>query len=166
MALRGYEPSTFHFMKRQHHLKHDTTTSLFATAARAPLPARTILIEFDGGANPNPGRGYGSFQVTDGATLLPVERREFDGRLTNNEAEWDTLIAAVRYCLINLDTSDAALLIRGDSQLVLHCVSGRWKTKMLHLRKRLELIRSLLAQFKEWRTEWRGRAESVALFGH
>src|SRR5215510_12788812 len=53
------------------------------------------LIVFDGGSRGNPGAGYGSYAVFEGTQPAPVQRLEFPGSLTNNEAEYHTLLAAL-----------------------------------------------------------------------
>src|SRR5690242_11228135 len=63
-----------------------------ARKGRAPLPVKLI---FDGGSIGNPGRGYGSYQVSVRGKAEPVQRLEFAGTSTNNEAEYATLIAAL-----------------------------------------------------------------------
>ena len=60
--------------------------------SRAP----DIVLIFDGGSHGNPGWGYGSCaiqRVSHGAQRL--ERLELGDDYTNNEAEYDTLIAAL-----------------------------------------------------------------------
>ena len=62
--------------------------------APGPRPSDYLLV-FDGGSKGNPGPGYGSYAITrtrDGAQRL--ERLEFGDGYTNNEAEYDNLIAA------------------------------------------------------------------------
>src|SRR5205085_2715908 len=55
------------------------------------------LIVFDGGSLGNPGAGYGSFATFAGSDPGQVRRLDFPGSMTNNEAEYHTLLAALRH---------------------------------------------------------------------
>ena len=52
-------------------------------------------IIFDGGSRGNPGEGYGSYELRTRAERQ-IERLTFGDHVTNNEAEYRTLIAALR----------------------------------------------------------------------
>src|SRR5919202_497396 len=77
-----------------------------------------ITLVFDGGSIGNPGRGYGSYQLTVRGKPEPPKRLEFGEQYTNNEAEYDTLLRALEAILrrakdprgVQLDIRAAALL--------------------------------------------------------
>jgi probable phosphoglycerate mutase len=85
------------------------------------------------------------------------------GNCTNNEAEYRSLIAALRYCLaqgINDPT------IRMDSALVVNQVNGGWKCKMPHLRPLLDQVHALAAHCASFHLEWCAREEVIEFLGH
>jgi len=87
---------------------------------------QTHLLQFDGGANPNPGRAAGAAILYSPERKPIFERAEFLPHATNNQAEYTGL-------LVGLQESAAIgvkhLMIQGDSQLVILQVAGKWKIK-------------------------------------
>lgn len=127
------------------------------------------MIVFDGGAIGNPGKGYGSFEILqNGVPVHPVERREYGVNVTNNVAEYRTLIAALTWLAETLgDASRQAVVdVRGDSQLVIFQVTGRWKIKKPHLAALAEEVRMLMMRFKSVSLSWHPRIMSVRRLGH
>ena len=127
-------------------------------------------IIFDGGSRGNPGEGYGSYELRT-RTARQIERLTFGNRVTNNEAEYLTLIAALEYILTELqksgrDPKQVELDIRGDSQLVLKQLKGEWKIKNERMRALADKCHVLLRRFGRWHLTWHERAESVELLGH
>ena len=127
-------------------------------------------IIFDGGARGNPGEGYGSYELRTRAEHR-IERLTFGNRVTNNEAEYRTLIAALRAVLAQIiaskaDPKAATLAVRGDSQLVIFQVTGKWKVKTPHIRPLHAEATALLARFKHADVQWHPRAMSVRTLGH
>jgi len=134
-------------------------------------PADYVLV-FDGGSQGNPGPGYGSYHLTrvrDGSTDLV--RLDFEQEMTNNEAEYQTLIASLEGLIGRIegqgkDPADLTVEVRGDSALVLHQVEGTWKAKDDRMRLLRNQARRLLSRFKEWRLVLQDREESVRILGH
>ena len=131
------------------------------------------ILQFDGGASPNPGRGYGSFEVRDGDgnLVLRSERIQFPGRVTNNQAEYMTLIAALEGFLAYLGAEDVfpednTICISGDPELIMKQMRGEYKVRKPELMPLNQKVRSLAGRFKQVAYRWRGRAKSVELFGH
>jgi len=133
-----------------------------------PIAGGNYTIVFDGGAIGNPGRGYGSYQIVDRDGLVARERLEYGSQITNNQAEYRTLIAALEDLRDRLgrDAKEATIAIRGDSQLVINQVLGRWKVNNIGLRPLHGQILELLAGFGNVDLSWHGRAASVRLLGH
>jgi ribonuclease HI len=129
-------------------------------------------ITFDGGSRGNPGYGYGSYQIVrarDGKTR--IRRLDFPGRRTNNEAEYLTLIQALQELADGIrkkggDPRDCSVEVRGDSQLVIRQVEGKWKVREPHLLPLRDRARELLNQFGQTRLTWQRREKSVAVLGH
>jgi ribonuclease HI len=132
-------------------------------------PADYVLV-FDGGSHGNPGPGYGSYALARGEERPRIVRLEF-GEMTNNEAEYETLIAglqglAERIQAGNASPADASVEARGDSALVIHQINGTWKAKDDRMRALRNRGRKLLTLFKEHRLVLQGREESVRVLGH
>ncbi len=129
-------------------------------------------ITFDGGSRGNPGQGYGSYQIvraSDGKSR--IRRLDFPGRRTNNEAEYMTLIAALEELAAGIrkkghDPRTYSVEVRGDSQLVIRQLEGKWQVREAHLRPLRDRAHDLLKQFGQVHLHWHRRAQSVAILGH
>ncbi len=91
--------------------------------------------------------------------------------LTNNEAEYKTLIEALRKALALLEEKgeDPALwsvVVRGDSQLVINQLSGAWATRSRNLRGIKDEAQRLLRKFGRYRLIHHPRSVSVEVLGH
>jgi probable phosphoglycerate mutase len=148
---------------------HTPTLPFEATELEGPAD---YVILFDGGSHGNPGPGYGSYRLTrvvDGRE--DTVRLDFGEEMTNNEAEYRTLIAALEGLIDRIQTaqrdpSEFTVEIRGDSALVLRQIEGRWKAKDDRMRALRNRARELLARFKGHRLVLQGREESVQALGH
>jgi ribonuclease HI len=138
-----------------------------------------LTLVFDGGSLGNPGQGYGSFAfIPKGFRRLnwpgqppEVHRLRFGPRMTNNEAEYDTLIAALEALLNHLesmgeDPAQVHLEVRGDSQLVVNQLNGLWRVREERLRGRWQKTRALLRRFGQTVIQYQPRERSVAVLGH
>jgi ribonuclease HI len=141
----------------------------------SPLPGQApeepIDIIFDGGSRGNPGLGYGSYALRWPGIPEQIVKLRFGNHVTNNEAEYDALIAALEAVLKRLQDHGAApatarLDIRGDSLLVINQVLGKWQCKEEKLQARRDRVRQLLQRFGHWRLTHHGRAHSVEVLGH
>jgi ribonuclease HI len=92
---------------------------------------RPHLLQFDGGAEPNPGRAAGGAILfsPDGQPLF--ERAEFIPHATNNEAEYTGLLVGLQEAAA---LGVRALEIQGDSNLVVQQVAGKWKISAANLK--------------------------------
>jgi ribonuclease HI len=143
----------------------------FAFPARPSSPPDYVLT-FDGGSKGNPGLGYGSYailRVKDGAQRL--ERLEFGDGWTNNEAEYDALIASLRDLIERIEEGgrrpqEFAVTVRGDSALVIHQLQGKWRVKEPRLRERRDECFRLLRRFGSVELVAQPREESVRILGH
>ena len=84
-------------------------------------------VEADGGSRGNPGpAAYGAVVINGGSVV-----RELAGALgvaTNNVAEYNALLAALRWLGENTDGTDP-VEVRMDSRLVVEQMSGNWRIK-------------------------------------
>ena len=130
------------------------------------------LIYCDGGAlnnqDPEKREGYGSFLVTKEACpnhmdgLVTRQNFLYGIGVTNNVAEYKTLLKALDYC-VNEFIAEATIFM--DSELVVEQVHGTFKTKDVHLKplmeqavKDIELIGAKLEKIP--------REIMVAVLGH
>ena len=130
-----------------------------------------VLI-FDGGSLGNPGPGYGSYALIRASDdKEQVVRLDFDGEMTNNEAEYDTLIAGLSDLIQRLveeerNPLEVSIEVRGDSSLAINQVSGVWKARDERMRVRRNRARELLSRFAAFRLVLQPRQESVRILGH
>jgi ribonuclease HI len=118
--------------------RSSASNSLFS-APKSAVPAHTAHV--DGGARGNPGpSGYG-VAIQD-ATGHPVaELSEYLGHHTNNYAEYQGLIAALRYAAENKIT---ALKVISDSELMVRQMKGIYKVRHPELRKLYDQAQQLV----------------------
>jgi ribonuclease HI len=138
-------------------------------AGKLDLPRYTIV--FDGGSLGNPGRGYGSFAIQGPAGYDVHEQLDFaqlGDRVTNNEAEYLTLIGALDRLARDLgdDVTRTHVSIRGDSQLVINQLLGAWKVRKDELKPLHYRASELLNRFARFDVAWQPRAQTVKVLGH
>ena len=136
-------------------------------------------IQFDGGCSPNPGNKYGSFNITlDDAFQL--QRHRFTlGFGTNNEAEFESLIAGIEELRkattrAQTDPSQIQVHIVTDSTIVRNWLQRfeKFKPEKCKEARRLAMAAlagkcvALLKDFQSFTVEWNGRENNVAAFGH
>ena len=157
-------------LAREYGPAQDELSPVFETV-QLEGPADYVIL-FDGGSRGNPGPAYGSYRLTrvaDGRSA--VVRLDFEREMTNNEAEYQTLIAALEGLIERVeaagrDPGGFTVEVRGDSALVLRQVEGTWKAKDDRMRALRNRVRELLARFKAHRLVLHGREESVRALGH
>jgi len=140
-------------------------SGLLGVDARRP---RTYTIVFDGGSLGNPGKGYGSYEIMSEGEQVRLKREDYQGSLTNNQAEYMTLIEALKWLAAELgdQRKTASIEILGDSQLVINQINGTWKVKNARMIPLVQEAKKLLRQFGRTKISWHPRAESVKRLGH
>lgn len=139
-----------------------------AGRAAAGIPGADFTILFDGGSLGNPGLGYGSYEIIGEGESTAAQRLEFGNRMTNNQAEFHALIAALEELLSRTGprAKSLSLAIRGDSQLVILGLTGEWRIKNPGLQPLHRQAKSLLDKFGSVDLAWHPRIQSVRAFGH
>jgi ribonuclease HI len=118
--------------------------SLFSQSKSAPA-AHTAHV--DGGARGNPGpAGYG-VSIQDAAGNPVAELSDYLGLRTNNYAEYQGLIAALRYAIQN---HIKALKVVSDSELMVRQMKGIYKVRHPELRKLYEQAQQLARQLQHF----------------
>jgi ribonuclease HI len=112
---------------------------------------------FDGACSGNPGpMGAGAVVQVEGGRAQHLSL--FMGPGTNNEAEYHGLLLGLRHAL---GAGAQEVTVRGDSQLILRQLEGRYQVKAPNLRALNQEARGLLARFASHRLEWVPRAQNA-----
>jgi ribonuclease HI len=120
------------------------SSNLFSAAKSVPA-AHTAHV--DGGARGNPGpAGYG-VAISDAAGHPVAELSEYLGHHTNNYAEYQGLIAALRYAAEN---QIKALKVISDSELMVRQMKGIYKVRHPELRKLYEQAQQLVRRLEHF----------------
>lgn len=137
-------------------------------ATEANGPGLTYEIVFDGGALGNPGKGYGSYEITAKGQVVRHQREDYGDNVTNNQAEYQTLIEALKWLAMDLGASASStrVVVNGDSLLVLNQLLGKWKVKNEGLRPLHREASQLIRTFHHVALIWHARSNSVKLLGH
>ncbi|RKD94904.1 ribonuclease HI [Halopiger aswanensis] len=106
-------------------------------------------VYFDGGSRGNPGPAAIGWVIVTGDGIV-AEAGERIGRATNNQAEYEALIAALEAAR---DYGFDEVHIRGDSELIVKQVRGEYDTNNPELREKRVTVHELLSAFDEWTLE-------------
>ena len=124
---------------------------------------RSATANVDGGSRGNPGpAGYGVHIETEDGTI--VELKESLPMATNNVAEYNGLLAALRWAVAH---GVSALHIRADSELMVKQMRGEYRVKNAGLHPLYQEARSLVKQigrvkFEHVRREFNRDADRLA----
>ena len=125
-------------------LRSSNPGSLFSAPKSAPA-AHTAHV--DGGARGNPGpAGYG-VAINDASGRPVAELSEYLGHHTNNYAEYQGLLAALRYAAEN---QIKALKVISDSELMVRQMKGIYKVRHPELRKLHDQAQQLVRRLEHF----------------
>jgi ribonuclease HI len=125
-------------------LRSSSPGNLFSMPKSAPA-AHTAHV--DGGARGNPGpAGYG-VAINDASGRPVAELSEYLGYHTNNYAEYQGLLAALRYAAEN---QIKALKVISDSELMVRQMKGIYKVRHPELRKLYEQAQQLVRRLEHF----------------
>jgi probable phosphoglycerate mutase len=132
------------------------------------VPGADYTIFFDGGSLGNPGKGYGSYEIAGPDGTVAARQVQFGNEMTNNQAEFRAVIAALEDLLERVGPRADALsvAVRGDSQLVIRGLTREWRVKHPGLQPLHQRAAELLRRFGNVDLAWHPRRESVRTFGH
>lgn len=114
-------------------------------------------VHFDGASSGNPGKAGAGAIVEIGGRQERLSKSL--GRATNNEAEYEALILGLRFAQAQ-GASEVA--VRGDSQLVIRQLKGRYKVRAENLQPLYQQARELLDGFDEVDLAWLAREGNEA----
>jgi len=107
---------------------------------------KQIKIFSDGGARGNPGPAAIAFLILSEAGQTLIEKSHYLGHRTNNQAEYEALIAALESAVV-LGAEEVTCHL--DSQLVVKQVNGKYRVRNVELMKLWRKVQELLKSFKK-----------------
>lgn len=121
------------------------------------------VLHFDGGINYNPGGTAKWGWVLYGPKGVRIAYGHGTAGpspdMTVNVAEYLALEKGLESWLAA--GRKGPLVCKGDSMLVVHCVTGKWRTHKPHLAAHRSLVRSFLARLPAWDVRWVPRADNA-----
>jgi len=104
---------------------------------------QALLIFTDGGARGNPGPAAIGFMVKNNRGQVLVKLGKYIGRATNNVAEYQAVIEALKWIKSSIQYSIFSIQFFLDSKLVVNQLNGRFKIKDIKLKKLIIKVRCL-----------------------
>lgn len=106
---------------------------------------KDLVIYCDGGSRGNPGLAASGFAIADGQGNKIARAGRFLGRATNNQAEYQAVVFALKYVLENsLKPEKIAFFL--DSELIVRQMNGIYRIKDAGLQLHATAIHKLIAQ--------------------
>ena len=104
----------------------------------------------DGGSRGNPGPAGSGAVVRDEKGKIVAEVSEFLGTTTNNVAEYTGILSALEtlLSLVGEDASEASVVVKMDSMLVVKQMNGEYKIKHPNLTPLAARVKELSRKFK------------------
>lgn len=128
------------------------------------MSRHSLVIHTDGAARGNPGPAGAGWIVETSDGELVEEGCAYLGELTNNQAEYEALLHALR----SVDPGpETEIEVRADSELMVRQLNGQYRVKHSDLRPRFEaasraLARAAGARVAHVRREENARADELA----
>ncbi|MDW5563405.1 MAG: ribonuclease HI family protein [Methanomassiliicoccus sp.] len=105
-----------------------------------------LKVYTDGGSRGNPGPAAYAVVITDEGNKIVREYGRYLGKMTNNEAEYNGAIAALKEALA-LGADEVEVF--SDSEVMVRQVNGVYRCKAANLQPFLDEVRALRAKFKQ-----------------
>ncbi|MDO8725199.1 MAG: ribonuclease HI family protein [Candidatus Methanoperedens sp.] len=117
----------------------------------------SCVLFFDGACRGNPGpMGIGAVLLENGKKVKDISKRI--GKGTNNIAEWSALIEGLKLAKAH---GCKELEVRGDSQLIIRQITGRYKVKSENLIPLYDEARKLCRNFEKINFKWVQREKNA-----
>jgi ribonuclease HI len=110
------------------------------------LNAPALKIHIDGASRGNPGEAGFGISVADEEDRPVAELYGYIGRATNNVAEYQALLHALRYSLAR---GARRIQVMTDSELVVKQIDGRYRVRHADMLPLHQEAKSLLRQFEK-----------------
>lgn len=124
---------------------------LFGDGAAEPKPATAAYrANIDGGSRGNPGPASYGVVIRDPRGELVARLKKYIGRMTNNVAEYYSLIAAMDYAQSH---GVRAIRVESDSELLVKQMRGQYKVKSEDLRPLFERAKKMSQGFDSFRID-------------
>ena len=104
------------------------------------------MIFSDGGARGNPGPAAIAFVILSSEGEVLMTNSRFIGSHTNNQAEYEALIAALESAI---ERHAEEVICHLDSELVTKQITGEYRVKNSELRKLWNKVQELIRRFKK-----------------
>lgn len=101
---------------------------------------KKLFLFTDGASRGNPGPAAAGVVLKGEKGKVLIERGQFLGRMTNNEAEYRALLLGLE---LAKDLRPETLVCFLDSELVVSQINGLWRVKKSHLRELLFKVRQV-----------------------
>ena len=105
---------------------------------------KILEIYVDGASRGNPGSSAWAYVFVKDNKIIQ-NGSEYIGRATNNEAEYNAIINALKDAAI---ITKEKVLIYSDSQLAVKQITGLWKINKSHLAKLCKIVHQRQSKFK------------------
>ena len=120
-----------------------------------------LVLEFDGAAFPNSpaggDRGIGVVLKDKDGTVVKEIADRLPGKGSSNSAEYEALIRGLQAAR-ELDCNE--IMVRGDSQLVIRQLEGKYRVKEPKLRPLFERVVKLAHEFERFEVQWIPREQN------
>lgn len=110
-----------------------------------------VVIHTDGASRGNPGRSAIAY-VIEGLATEPIEYGKVIPDTTNNQAEYQALLAAI-ITVLEAEPHDQAIDCFADSELMVKQLNGIYRMKDDNLRPHFMAIQSAAEQLRAWGNE-------------
>jgi len=107
------------------------------------MKKNNLIVFTDGGARGNPGPAAIGFMVKDNRGQVLVKLGKYIGRATNNVAEYQAVIEALKWIKFSIQYSIFSIQFFLDSKLVVNQLNGRFKIKDVKLKNLIIKVRCL-----------------------
>ncbi|ACK72589.1 ribonuclease H [Gloeothece citriformis PCC 7424] len=114
------------------------------------------ILYFDGGSRGNPGEAAGAAVIVM-ANGQHYAVSKYLKIATNNEAEYTGLIIGLKQAQ---ELGIKELIVKGDSQLIINQITGKWKVNSPHLKEFYHEAKQLIKNFEQITLNWIRRNEN------
>lgn len=108
-----------------------------------------VKIYTDGAARGNPGKSASGYSLSDAHGKLIYKNTEYNGIATNNVAEYNAVVNALRKVIDRLG-SDNDVELFSDSKLIVNQINGNYRVKDSKLKELNSEVMVLLSKFRSY----------------